>query len=65
VVIVSHDIDLIAQYCNRVILLKDGTIFKTGQPDDVITAENIEEVYECPVLVDFNPLSGRPRVSVK
>lgn len=65
VVIVSHDIDLIAQYCSRVILLKDGTIFKTGQPDDVITAENIEEVYECPVLVDSNPLSGRPRVSVR
>lgn len=65
VVIVSHDIDLIAQYCNRVILLKDGTIFKTGQPDDVITADNIEDVYECPVLVDSNPLSGRPRVSVR
>jgi iron complex transport system ATP-binding protein len=65
VVLVTHDIDLAAQYCGRVVLLKDGKVFKAGNPDDVITSENIEDVYECPVLVDANPLSGRPRVSVR
>ena len=65
VAIVSHDIDLVAQYCSRIILLKDGTVYRTGDPDSVINAENIEDVYECPVLVDRNPLSGRPRVSVR
>jgi iron complex transport system ATP-binding protein len=65
VVIVSHDIDLVSQYCSRVILLKKGSVYRAGAPDDVITSENIEDVYECPVLVDQNPLSGRPRVSVR
>lgn len=65
VAIVSHDIDLMAQYCNKIILLKNGVIYRAGDPETVITAENIEEVYECPVLVDKNPLSGRPRVSVR
>ena len=65
VAIVSHDIDLVAQYCSKIILLKNGTVYRTGDPDTVITSENIEDVYECPVLVDKNPLSGRPRVSVK
>ncbi len=65
VVIVSHDIDLVSQYCNRIILLKGGTVYRTGAPDEVITSGNIEDVYECPVLVDSNPLSGRPRVSVR
>ena len=65
VVIVSHDIDLISQYCSRVILLKNGKVYKTGTPEDVITSNNIEDVYDCPVLVDQNPLSGRPRVSVR
>jgi iron complex transport system ATP-binding protein len=63
--IVSHDIDLVAQYCSKIILLKNGTVYRTGDPDSVITAENIEDVYECPVLVDQNPLSGKPRVSVR
>ncbi len=65
VALVSHDIDLVSQYCHRLIMLKNGLIFRMGEPDTVITASNIEAVYECPVLVDKNPLSGRPRVSVK
>ena len=64
VVVVSHDIDLISQYCHRLVMLKDGLIFAEGKPDDVITTSNIETVYECPVMVDRNPMSGRPRVSV-
>jgi iron complex transport system ATP-binding protein len=64
VVIVTHDIDLIAQYCHRLIMMKNGYVYETGDPEKVITAANIEEVYECPVLVDRNPLTGRPRINL-
>jgi iron complex transport system ATP-binding protein len=64
VVVVSHDIDLVSQYCHRVLMLKNGSIYDMGDPDRVITAVNIEAVYECPVLVDRNPATGRPRVSL-
>ena len=62
VVVVSHDIDLASQYCQRLMMLKNGSIYEMGEPDQVITASNIEAVYECPVLVDKNPATGRPRV---
>jgi iron complex transport system ATP-binding protein len=45
-------------------MLKHGSIYEMGEPEKVITASNIEAVYECPVLVDKNPVSGRPRVSI-
>jgi iron complex transport system ATP-binding protein len=64
VVVVSHDIDVAAQYCHRVMLLKDGSVYEMGEPDQVITAANVEAVYDCPVLVDKNPATGRPRVSL-
>lgn len=64
VVVVSHDIDLAAQYCHRLMMLKNGSIYDTGEPDRVITAAGIEAVYDCPVLVDKNPATGRPRVSL-
>jgi len=64
VALVSHDIDLVAQYCHRLIMLKHGSIYASGEPGKVITASNIEDVYECPVLVDSHPLSGRPRVNL-
>ena len=64
IVVVSHDIDLAAQYCHRVTMLKHGSVYATGDPETVVTAQNIEAVYDCPVLVDKNPATGKPRVSL-
>lgn len=64
VVVVSHDIDLAALYCRRLLILKEGSIFKAGSPEEVITPSNIEKVYECPVHVDRNPFTGSPRVTL-
>ncbi len=65
VVIVSHDIDLMSQYCHRIVMLKNGSVHLTGTPDQVIDAASIETVYECAVFVDKNPLTGKPRVSLR
>jgi iron complex transport system ATP-binding protein len=65
VALVSHDIDLVAQYCHRIVILKNGAVYDEGEPNEVVTVSNMEAVYECPVLVDKNPASGRPRVSVR
>ena len=64
VILVSHDIDLAAQYCHRLMMLKNGSIHVMGTPEDVVTEANIEAVYDCPVRVDENPSSGKPRVSL-
>ncbi|UCG99874.1 MAG: ABC transporter ATP-binding protein [Deltaproteobacteria bacterium] len=64
VIIVSHDISLAAQYCQRMLLLNKGSVYKMGEPAEVITADIISTVYQCPVLVDKNPISKTPRVTV-
>lgn len=64
VVIVSHDISLAAQYCHRMVLLDRGSVYKTGEPAEVITVDNISTVYQCPVLVDKNPISKTPRITI-
>lgn len=43
---VLHDINLASKYCDRLIVLKDGKIVCEGYPSDVITKENIEEIYK-------------------
>jgi iron complex transport system ATP-binding protein len=65
VVVVSHDIDLASQYCHRLMMLKEGSVYEVGEPEKIITESNIEAVYECPVLVDKNPSTGKPRISLK
>jgi iron complex transport system ATP-binding protein len=63
-VVVSHDISLAAQYCHRMLLLHEGRMFRIGSPDEVVTTDTISEVYQCPVMVDKNPITRTPRVTV-
>lgn len=64
VLVVSHDIDLAAQYAQKLVMLREGSIFQIGPPEQVITAAVIETVYDCPVVVDTNPVTGGPRVNL-
>jgi iron complex transport system ATP-binding protein len=61
---ISHDLNLAAEYCHRVVLLHQGAVFSAGIPAEVITEENIRRVYETKVLVEKNPISGAPRVTL-
>lgn len=63
VIYVTHDLNIAAECCDRVLMLKDGEILAQGKPEEVISGENIETVYGCHALVDKNPQSGRPRVT--
>lgn len=60
VIIVSHDLNLIARYTDRVVLLKQGTVHADGTPAEVFTADNIRAVYEA--NVEILSVQGRPGI---
>ncbi len=62
VIAIFHDLNLAAQYSERLILLHSGKIYAAGAPEDVLTAENIKEVYGAEVLVVRHPLTGTPQI---
>jgi iron complex transport system ATP-binding protein len=64
IVLVSHDLNLVSQYCDRLILLDNGRVFRLGRPEEVIQSDVLETVYHCRVLVDRHPVSGLPRVTL-
>jgi cobalamin transport system ATP-binding protein len=64
VILVTQDINLAAQYCHRILLIKNGQYFSMGAPAEVITSENIRQVYETDVLIDPHPRTGLPRVTL-
>ena len=45
VVIICHDINISAKYADKIILLNKGTIYSTGTPREVITHDNLLNVY--------------------
>ncbi len=64
VLTVMHDLNLAAQYCDRLILLHDTMIYIDGSPSDVITESNIREVYGVDNCVYSHPLNGLPIVLI-
>ncbi len=64
VILVSHDLNLASQYCQRLMLMSKGRISHIGTPEEVIRVERLEEVYGCSVLIDQHPQSGMPRVTL-
>jgi len=62
VIIVLHDLNLASEYCDRLALLKEGSLFGIGRPQGILTYQNVEEVYKTLVLVHRNPVSGNPHV---
>ncbi|MCB0282574.1 MAG: heme ABC transporter ATP-binding protein [Calditrichaeota bacterium] len=57
VVVVTHDINLAAQYCDRLILLNNGKVIKDGTPDEVLKFPVIQDVYGVKVYIDINPFT--------
>ncbi|MEA4918034.1 ABC transporter ATP-binding protein [Proteiniphilum sp.] len=62
VMMILHDLSLAAEYCNFLMMMKDGTTFCQGTTEEVITYEHIESVYDTVVIVKTNPVSGKPVV---
>jgi iron complex transport system ATP-binding protein len=60
-----HDLNLAAQYCDRLILINNGMVHAQGTPAEVITPQNITEVYGTENCVYSHPANGLPAVLVK
>ena len=62
VVAVFHDLNLAAEYCDRLVLLDRGRVVAAGTPADVLTTEMILNVYGVKVLIERNPVSDGPHI---
>lgn len=62
-VMITHDLNLAAEFADDVLMLKDGKVAASGPPAAVLNAENIGDVFGVEVLLDRNPASGNVRVT--
>ena len=60
VLVVSHQLNLIARFAHRVVLLHRGTVAAAGAPSEVMRGDVLEEVYEWPLVVTRDPAVGAP-----
>jgi iron complex transport system ATP-binding protein len=53
-VLVTHDLNFASRYCNKLILLNSGKICAVGGPMDVLTPDNILEVFKVNTEIEYN-----------
>ncbi|RAV12949.1 ABC transporter ATP-binding protein [Paenibacillus contaminans] len=62
VIAVLHDLNVAAQYCDRLLVLHDGGVAALGAPGDVLDAPLITRVYGTEPLIVPHPVSGVPQI---
>jgi iron complex transport system ATP-binding protein len=63
VVVVTHELNLAAEYADQIVLLHHGKSLRVGPPAAVYQRELLEQVFQTPLSVESSP-SGRPRVTI-
>ncbi len=62
-VVITHDLNLAAEFADLMVMLKDGRVHALGRPNDVLREESLKNVFDVNVLLDRNPASGNVRVT--
>ncbi|HEY9160004.1 MAG TPA: ABC transporter ATP-binding protein [Desulfomonilia bacterium] len=65
ILMIAHDLNLAAAYCDSLLLLKNGRAFAEGTPSEVLTKRNIESVYDTHVEIIKNESSNYPHIFLK
>ena len=60
--LVSHDLNLAALVCSRLVLLAAGRIVAAGAPEAVVTRENVRAAYGVEPVLAAHPAAGRPQL---
>lgn len=62
VLLVSHNLNLSANFCSRMVMLKEGAIFADGTPEATMTEANLSNLFSIPLQTVQNPASHKPNL---
>ena len=60
VIVISHQLNLIARFADAMVLLHEGEVAASGPPNAVMHATTLERVYQWPLVVTRDPAVGAP-----
>jgi iron complex transport system ATP-binding protein len=65
VLVIVHDLNLAARYCDRLLLLADGRPHALGTPDEVLQPATLNAVFGLQVLVQRHPERDHPLIVIR
>ena len=61
-IVSTHDLNLAASVCDRLILLKQGRVLAQGPTGEILTGDRIRQLYGIDADVQFHPRAGHVTV---
>jgi iron complex transport system ATP-binding protein len=58
-----HDLNLAAQFCDRIFLLQDGSVVASGTPADVLQPQRIRQVYHVDAHIAHHPITQQLQIA--
>ncbi|MBM7587621.1 iron complex transport system ATP-binding protein [Bacillus pakistanensis] len=59
IVAALHDLNLAAAYCNEILVMKEGSLYMKGTPEQVLTEETLKHVFHVQAGVSKNPFTKK------
>lgn len=61
-IVVLHDLNLAAQFADKILLMKSGKVAAYGSPEEVFTADIISKAYNFPCTICEHPITNNPMI---
>jgi iron complex transport system ATP-binding protein len=59
---VSHNLNLIAEFCHKIIVMQGGKCRRIGTPTEILTSELLQDVFRIDCRIEPNPFSRAPAI---
>ena len=63
IIAVSHNINLAAEYCDKILVMKDGTNAHFDSVEKVMKPQKLSHIFQTPVQITNNPFTGKPMIT--
>jgi iron complex transport system ATP-binding protein len=62
--VIVHDLSLAGRFCDRLLLKQDGGVAAHGTPWEVLNSDLLRDAFEVETIVEPDPITGRPQVTL-
>ena len=63
VIAALHDLNIAAIFCDYIFVMKDGEKIKEGTPEEILTKENLKNIFGVDCYIGKNPINNKIQIS--
>jgi len=62
ILLISHNLNLSANYADHLIFLREGKVLSIGSPQEMMQPEKLSQLFSMPLKTSINPITDTPNI---